>query len=72
MVDSNLNRKALSEKEVIQRYPFSLSWLRRARWAGNSPPYIKINHRVFYPVKELDEWVFSHGLITSTSQGGAK
>ena len=68
---SELGRKALSEKEVVQRYPFSLAWLRRARWSGESPPYIKVGHKVFYPIEELDAWVNGHGLRTSTS-GGAR
>jgi hypothetical protein len=68
LANSELPRKALSEKEVIQRYPFSLAWLRRARWSGESPPYIKVGHKVFYPTEELDAWVLGHGLRTSTSE----
>jgi hypothetical protein len=63
-----LEKIALTEKEVIKRYPFSLAWLRRARWEGTSPTFIKIGHRVFYPLTELDKWFFDHGLKTSTSQ----
>ena len=63
-----IEKMALTEKEVAKRYPFSLAWLRRARWEGTSPPFLKIGHRVFYPLIELDKWVFDHGLKTSTSQ----
>ena len=61
-----VEKVALSEKEVAERYPFTVAWLRRARWAGTSPPYIKVGHKVLYLIAELDRWVRSHGEQTGT------
>ena len=60
-------KRAISEKEAASIYPYSRSWFQRARWAGNSPPYIKVRGRVMYPLDELDKWFASYGLRTSTS-----
>lgn len=66
------SKRAVSEKEAAAIYPYSRSWFQRARWAGNSPPYIKVRGRVMYPLNELDKWFASYGLRTSTSAISAK
>ena len=56
----------LSEKEVSARYSLSIPWLQRARWAGDGIPYVKINRKVLYDVKTIDEW-FSQRKTKNTS-----
>ena len=58
----------INEKEAVVRYGYSRAWFQQKRWAGNSPPYIKINNGgVRYPIRECDAWFSNHGLRTSTS-----
>jgi len=35
----------LKEKDVAERYPFSLGWLRNARWEGIGPAFHRIGGR---------------------------
>jgi hypothetical protein len=65
-------KRTVSEKEAASIYPYSRSWFQRARWAGNSPPYLKVRGRVMYPLDELDKWFTSYGLRTSTSAAPVK
>ncbi|MEM9103604.1 MAG: DNA-binding protein [Pseudomonadota bacterium] len=58
----------LSEKEVARRYPYSVHWFRRARWIGNGPSFIKVGHRVMYPLVELDKWFNQFKPCKSTSE----
>jgi hypothetical protein len=73
IVDQNVEKLYLTEKEAAIRYGYSRTWFQRARWAGNSPAYLKINSnsngrgRVLYPILETDDWFSNHGLKTSTS-----
>ena len=47
----------ISEKQAAERYPYSVHWFRRARWAGNGPKFIKMgNHRVGYRVEDLETY----------------
>lgn len=59
----------LPTSKASNRWGYSEYWFARARWAGNGPPYLKLNNgRVFYPVEETDQWFLEHGLINSTSE----
>lgn len=59
----------ITEKEAVIRYGYSRAWFQRARWAGESLPFIKINGgRILYPIEKADEWFNNFGLKTSTSK----
>jgi len=58
---------AIDEQQAAERYGLSRSWFQRARWAGNGPPYMKLQGRVLYPLEETDCWFKAH-LIRSTSE----
>ena len=59
----------ITEKEAVIRYSYSRAWFQRARWAGNSPPFVKVNGgRILYPIAQTDAWFGRFGLKTSTSQ----
>jgi hypothetical protein len=55
---SEQKRRALSEKEVAERYPVSVHWLRRCRWAGNGPPYVQTceGGKVMYLISDIDNY----------------
>lgn len=37
-----MSEKLLNEKEAAEVLGLSVHWMRRARWAGNGPEFIKI------------------------------
>lgn len=63
-----IDKKYISEIEAAQRYGYSRSWFQRARWQGDSPPFVKIRGKILFPVDVVDEWFESHGLRRSTSE----
>lgn len=66
---TSIEKLYITEKEAMVRYGYSRSWFQRARWAGESPPFIKINGgRILYPIAQADAWFGRFGLKTSTSQ----
>ncbi len=58
-----LDVEYITDKEASQRYGYSVAWFQRARCKKQSPPYIKMNGKVLYEIKKLDEWFKNH--ITS-------
>lgn len=59
----------MTEKEAVLRYGYSKFWFQRARWTGESPPYIKVNGgRILYLIAQTDAWFNNFGLKTSTTQ----
>ena len=59
----------ITEKEAVIRYSYSRAWFQRARWAGNSPPFVKVNGgRILYPIVQTDAWFGRFALKTSTSK----
>ena len=66
---TKIERLYMTEKEAVLRYGYSRAWFQRARWAGNSPPFIKVNGgRILYPITETDEWFRDFGLKISTAR----
>ena len=50
------NKVYITEKEASSKFGYSIRWFRNRRDKKKSPPYIKIDNRVFYDVNELSEW----------------
>lgn len=50
----------LVEKEVSALYGLSVHWFRKARYTGNSPPYHKLNGKVYYIEETVDKWFKEH------------
>lgn len=50
----------LVEKEVSARYGLSIHWFRKARYTGNTPPYYKLNGKIYYTVDTIDKWLKEH------------
>lgn len=48
--------KYLVEKELSSKYGLSVYWFRKARYAGRTPNYHKLNGKVYYKENEVDEW----------------
>ncbi len=57
------------EKEAATYLGISVHSLRRWRWIGGGPKFLKLGSRVVYPVAELDAWQ-SDKLRSSTSDQG--
>ena len=52
----------LVEKEVSAKYGLSIHWFRRARYDGHTPKFHRLNGKVYYTEKEVNEW-FKENLI---------
>ena len=68
-----IHTKPLKEKEAAEIIGFSVHWLRRKRWAGDGPKYLKmgpgVKAGVRYRQEDLMAFIASHE-VTSTSQHG--
>lgn len=63
--------RLLREKAVSERYNLTLPFLRNARWKGDGPPFCKINSMVFYRPEDVDAWVESL-MVSSTTEATAR
>lgn len=68
---SDTKKEWLTEKEVEQRYSIGVHWLRRKRYEGGGPPFVKVGALVRYPVESFEEWKNKHSFV-STSDVSAK
>ena len=57
------------ENETAQRLNWSVKTLRRRRWAGLPPPFIKLGRSVRYDPAEVEAFIEA-GRRTSTSDSG--
>jgi predicted DNA-binding transcriptional regulator AlpA len=60
----------LNGREAASALRLSERTLERLRLRGDGPRYCKIGRRVVYPQCELDSWVLTR-LVASTSEGEA-
>lgn len=67
---SNIS-KPLKEREAAEIIGFSVHWLRRKRWSGDGPKYLKlgasVKSGVRYRYQDLMDYMSEHE-ATSTSQ----
>lgn len=61
--------KLIDEWEAAERLGLSVHWMRRARWAGNGPEFIKIAGAVRYRPESIDRFIDSR-TRRSTSDAG--
>lgn len=59
----------LNEVQAAEKLGLSVHWMRRARWAGNGPEYIKIQGAVRYRPESIDRFIDSRAR-RSTSDAG--
>lgn len=45
-----------AEKEISALYGLSVSFFRKARYAGKSPNYYKLKGKVFYTEENVNNW----------------
>ncbi len=58
----------LNEKQASDLSGFSTHWFQRARWAGDGPPYIKVNNGgVRYNREDLIQWLEGHKQQSTSS-----
>jgi hypothetical protein len=71
MSAEQINLTLLTEHEVASLVRKSIHWLRRQRWQGgpHSIPYRKIGFSVRYDQQDVQTWLKSQSLQTSTSEG---
>lgn len=51
--------KLLRDRDVTREYKFSGAWLRKRRWLGLRPAFVRIGRMVYYERNELDSFVQS-------------
>jgi predicted DNA-binding transcriptional regulator AlpA len=61
----------INETEAAQKLGLSVKTLRRWRWAGNPPPFLKIGAAVRYDPADLEAFIEA-GRRTSTSDQGTE
>jgi predicted DNA-binding transcriptional regulator AlpA len=61
----------LSQREAALRLGLSPRTLERNRASGDGPAFVKLGARVLYRAADLDEWIASH-VVQSTSERRAR
>lgn len=61
----------LNEKEAAERSKLSPAFLKRLRGKGGGPAYLKFERRVVYPADDLESWLQSHR-VRSTSEAAMR
>ena len=51
--------RLIREWDVHERYGLSRSLLRKLRWEGGGPPYIRINTAIFYEPEAIEAFIAS-------------
>ncbi len=69
IMKSQITEPLLTEDEAAHRLTLKVATLRRWRWAGNGPPFLKIGHAVRYDPADLTAFIEA-GRRTSTSDPG--
>lgn len=59
-------------KRAGERLGLAPATLSKLRVRGEGPRYLKLGSRVLYPAAELDAWVASKPLLSSTAEGTAR
>lgn len=54
------NIEYLVEKEISNLCGLSVHWFRKARQTGETPPYYKLNGKVYYQKQQVDKWFEEH------------
>jgi predicted DNA-binding transcriptional regulator AlpA len=57
----------LNQREVAKRLRLSERTLERLRVTGDGPPFCKLGRRVLYRLADIDTWITTH-IINSTSE----
>jgi excisionase family DNA binding protein len=60
----------LTVTEAAERIKLSPSYLKKLRLAGGGPPYVPFGKRIVYTDTDLDEWMASRRVL-STSEAAA-
>ena len=58
----------LTTQKASELCGFSKSTLDKLRCDGGGPPFVRVGGRCLYPESELESWLLSRGLVTSTAQ----
>jgi|GEM_PF-851932 len=64
---SNSEPQYVRESEASRLTGLSPAWLRRARWAGNGPTFVKLASQVLYDKRDLFSWL-EERKVGSTSE----
>jgi hypothetical protein len=59
----------LTQREAASVLRLSERTLERSRVSGFGPPFCKLGRRVFYRAADLDHWIATH-IVRSTSAAG--
>lgn len=59
-MDIEFPEQLLHERDAARILGVSVHWLRRKRWEGGGPPYIKLGRAVRYERNALLQWIADH------------
>jgi hypothetical protein len=60
----------LTQREAASVLRLSERTLERSRVTGLGPPFCKLGRRVFYRADDLDHWITSHIVCSTSAVGG--
>ena len=60
-----------TDVEAAPRLGCKVSTLRRWRWSGGGPPYVKIGRLVRYRPTDIAEWLAAQRRISTSDPGSA-
>lgn len=64
------NRKLLNETQASEVTGFAVKTLRKRRWEGKAPRFLKIGSKVFYDPDELQNFLKSCVRNSTSDKGG--
>jgi hypothetical protein len=59
--------KAVNEKDAAVYIGLTVAYLRKARWLGKGPRFLRLGRTIRYRIEDLDEWLEQHRVETRES-----
>ena len=57
----------MSPEQAVERHGLNKGTLANMRSKRIGPPYLRVNRKVLYPVKDFEAWVFANPVKTMES-----
>ena len=64
-----MNQQLINEREVESYIGISINTLRKWRWEGKGPQFVKLGRRVMYRIQDVEAFIAA-GSRSSTSDNG--
>lgn len=70
MKQGDPTKKALTAKQVSERYGIGAAVLANLRWQKRGPAYFRVGRKIIYRPEDIELWLFRHPVLTSDSVDG--